>query len=67
MRTDPLRASKPERPGTPDLAAQPAPSKEMLKQFDANGDGSLNETELAAMRQWVARHRGTNAPASIAN
>ena len=67
LRTDPLRASKPERPGTPDLAVQPAPSKEMLKQFDANGDGSLNETELAAMRQWVARHRGTNAPASIAN
>jgi hypothetical protein len=36
----------------------------MLKQFDANGDGKLNETELAAMRQWVARQRGTNAPAS---
>jgi HlyD family secretion protein len=64
FRTDPLRSQKPERPGVPDSAVLPAVSTEMLKQFDANGDGKLNETELAAMRQWVARQRGTNAPAS---
>ena len=34
----------------------------MLKQFDADGDGKLNETELATMREWVGRRRGTNTP-----
>jgi Ca2+-binding EF-hand superfamily protein len=34
----------------------------MLKRFDADGDGKLNETELATMRESAGRRRGTNAP-----
>jgi HlyD family secretion protein len=29
---------------------------EMMKRFDTDGDGKLNETELSAMRHWAARH-----------
>ena len=36
--------------------------QDVLKRFDADGDGKLNETELATMREWAARRRGTNAP-----
>jgi HlyD family secretion protein len=39
--------------------------EEMLKQFDTNGDGQLDETERAAMRERFGggqRRRGTNAP-----
>lgn len=38
--------------------------EEMLKQFDTNGDGVLDETERAAMRERAGgqRRRGTNAP-----
>jgi hypothetical protein len=36
---------------------------DMVKQFDADGDGKLSESELAAMRKWLAQPRGTNAPA----
>jgi hypothetical protein len=35
---------------------------DMVKRFDADGDGKLSESELAAMRQWAARHPGTNGP-----
>jgi hypothetical protein len=44
------------------MAAARGTSPELLKQFDADGDGKLNETELGAMRRWLARSRGTNAP-----
>jgi hypothetical protein len=33
---------------------------EMLKKFDADGDGKLSESELAVLRLWSARHAGTN-------
>ena len=37
--------------------------EEMLKQFDKNGDGQLDEDEKAAMRaRFGSRRRGTNAP-----
>lgn len=39
--------------------------EEILKQFDTNGDGELDETERAAMRERFGggqRRRGTNAP-----
>jgi HlyD family secretion protein len=38
--------------------------EEMLKQFDKNGDGQLDEAERAAMRERFGgqRRRGTNAP-----
>jgi HlyD family secretion protein len=32
---------------------------EMLKRFDADGDGILNDSELATMRHWAARHPAT--------
>jgi HlyD family secretion protein len=35
-------------------------NQEMLRRFDADRDGKLNEGELATMRQWAARHPGTN-------
>ena len=34
-----------------------APSPEMLKQFDLNGDGQLDDTERAAMREKLGRSR----------
>jgi hypothetical protein len=38
--------------------------EELMKQFDTNGDGELDDTERAAMRQRFGgqRRRGTNAP-----
>lgn len=38
--------------------------EEMMKQFDTNGDGELDDTERAAMRERFGgqRRRGTNAP-----
>jgi hypothetical protein len=39
----------------------------MVKRFDANGDGELDEVELAAMREQLDRNRGrTNSPAEPA-
>jgi HlyD family secretion protein len=35
-------------------------SPEVMKRFDADHDGKLNESELANMRHWALRHPGTN-------
>jgi hypothetical protein len=35
---------------------------DLVKQFDANGDGQLDETEKAAMRERFARERNRNPP-----
>ncbi len=42
--------------------------EEILKQFDKNGDGELDEEERAAMREQFGgqRRRGTNAPPAVA-
>ena len=37
---------------------------DLWKRFDVDGDGKLSAAEDEAMRQWLARRRGTNAPAS---
>jgi hypothetical protein len=38
--------------------------QELLKRFDLNGDGALDESEMAAMREQFRRDRGrTNVPA----
>jgi hypothetical protein len=37
---------------------------DLWKRFDADGDGKLSAAEDEAMRQWLARRRGTNAPSS---
>lgn len=59
-------AGAPSRSGRPEgeRSGTPASREEMLKQFDANGDGELDETERAAMRERFggSRRRGTNAP-----
>jgi hypothetical protein len=49
------------REGAP--AATTPNREELLKQFDKNGDGELDEEERAAMRErFGQRRRGTNAP-----
>ncbi|MBI2925849.1 MAG: efflux RND transporter periplasmic adaptor subunit [Verrucomicrobia bacterium] len=40
--------------------------EEMMKQFDKNGDGELDETERAAMRERFGQRRRTNAPPATA-
>ena len=37
---------------------------DMLKRFDADGDGQLNAEEQAALQRWAAQRRGTNAPSA---
>jgi HlyD family secretion protein len=66
---DSLRPGKRGRSGAGELAGSSTNRQDMLKRFDADGDGKLNESELAAMREWAARRRGTNAPpaASLVN
>jgi hypothetical protein len=62
-RTGPPRAGRGEgeRPGN-------SPNREeMMKQFDTNGDGELDDTERSAMRERGGqRRRGTNAPPAAA-
>ncbi|MEW6159942.1 MAG: efflux RND transporter periplasmic adaptor subunit [Verrucomicrobiota bacterium] len=41
--------------------------EEMLKQFDKNGDGELDESERAAMRERFGSRRRTNAPPATPN
>jgi HlyD family secretion protein len=38
-----------------------AASEEIVRQFDADGDGQLSPPEAATMRDWLARPRGTNS------
>jgi hypothetical protein len=40
--------------------------EEMMKQFDKNGDGELDETERAAMRERFGQRRRTTAPPAAA-
>lgn len=52
---------RPRREGT--AGANVPNREELLKQFDKNGDGELDEEERAAMRErFGQRRRGTNAP-----
>jgi HlyD family secretion protein len=46
------------------VARTGANSPDMLKRFDSDGDGRLNDSELSAMRHWAARHPGTNSTRS---
>ena len=47
--------------GNPGQGGGPANREEMMKQFDTNGDGQLDETERAAMREkFGGRRRGGN-------
>jgi HlyD family secretion protein len=53
---------KRNRPGRGELGVTAAERQEIFKRFDTNGDGNLDEGERAAMRDWLNRQRGTNAP-----
>ncbi len=59
---DSLGPGKRGRSGAAEFATGSTNRQDMLKRFDADGDGKLNESELAAMREWAGRRRGTNAP-----
>ena len=58
-RRDPMRPGKRERS---EFGGSSTNRQELLQRFDADGDGKLSETELAAMRESAVRRRGTNAP-----
>ena len=61
-RRDGMRTAQGAGPGAGEFAGDSSKHQDMVKRFDADGDGKLNESELATMRQWAARQRGTNAP-----
>jgi HlyD family secretion protein len=59
---DGMRTGKRGRSGANGFGGSSTNRQDMLKRFDADGDGKLNETELATMRESAGRRRGTNAP-----
>jgi HlyD family secretion protein len=59
---DTPRGERRGRPRGGEFSGSRTNQAEMLKRFDANGDGRLDETELAAMREEFRRQRGSNAP-----
>jgi HlyD family secretion protein len=61
---DGMRTGKRGRPGADEFGGSSTNRQDILKRFDADGDGKLNEAELATMREWAARRRGTNAPSA---
>lgn len=62
LRADDPRSPKEMRPGRPEFSGSLTNQADLVKRFDADGDGKLNATEQAAMERWIARWRGTNAP-----
>jgi hypothetical protein len=63
-RAEGKRSSKGPRPGREQGGGSSTNRADMLKQFDADGDGQLNAEEQAALQRWAARRRGTNAPSA---
>ncbi len=58
-----MRAGKSGRPEGGSFSGSRTNREEMFKRFDTNGDGTLDESELAAMREQFGRGRSrTNAP-----
>lgn len=66
----PGEGTRPGRRGGPERGAvggSRTNRQEMVKRFDANGDGELDATELAAMQEQFGRNRArTNSPAEPA-
>jgi HlyD family secretion protein len=61
---DGMRSGKRGRAGGEPFSGSRTNREEMLKRFDTNGDGNLDESELAAMREQSGRGRSrTNASA----
>ena len=54
-------AGKRGRTGDGEVTGSSVDRQDMLKRFDADGDGKLSEAELATMRERVGGRRGTNA------
>jgi len=63
-RLDNPRSPKSERPGRTEFSGSSTNQAELVKRFDADGDGKLNAVERAEMERWLARRRGTNAPSN---
>lgn len=61
---DGARSGKRTRPEGGPFSGSRTNREEMMKRFDTNGDGNLDESELAAMREQFGRGRSrTNSPA----
>jgi HlyD family secretion protein len=56
------RSPEGSRPRRMEISGSLTNQADLLKRFDADGDGKLNATEQAEMERWIARQRGTNAP-----
>jgi HlyD family secretion protein len=63
-RLDNPRSPKSERPGRTEFSGSSTNQADLVKRFDADGDGKLNAVERAEMERWLARRRGTNAPSN---
>jgi HlyD family secretion protein len=63
-RADDPRSPRDARPGLTDFSGSSTNQAQLLKRFDADGDGKLSASERAEMERWMARRRGTNAPSS---
>ena len=61
---DDSRSPKDARPGRVELSGGSTNQADLVKRFDANGDGKLSAAERAEMERWLARRSGTNAPSS---
>jgi HlyD family secretion protein len=57
---DEMRPGRRGRSGPGESGGNRTNRQERLKQFDTNGDGQLDENELAAMREQLRRERGRN-------
>jgi HlyD family secretion protein len=64
LKPEPANAAKRNPPNVTDVSSASSLSPEMLRRFDKDGDGKLNDAEMAAMREWTSRRRGTNAPSA---
>jgi hypothetical protein len=51
-----------DRNGVAESGGSQTELQQRLKRFDTNGDGRLDETELAAMREQLRREQGGGAP-----
>lgn len=63
-RTGDPRLTKDIRPAQTEFSGGSTNQAELVKRFDADGDGKLNAVERAEMERWLARRRGTNAPSN---
>jgi HlyD family secretion protein len=64
QRSDDPRSPNSARPGKTEFSESLTNQADLLRRFDVDRDGKLNAAEQAEMERWLARRRGTNAPAN---